>query len=110
MAGVLGRVLRGIFGKQPRLLELGCGLRQLFKCKSDAVYEPDRQRLAELLTGVRGASPVWCGGCGELMAPIALSDGEHTKLVAVSCLGPCCVSLPVRAGLLMGGEPAATIQ
>jgi hypothetical protein len=73
-------------------------------------YEPDLSRLAENLSGVRGASPVWCSGCGALLTPLVLGDGEETRLVAVSCL-PCAVALPVRAGLLMGGEPAnATIH
>jgi hypothetical protein len=77
----------------------------MFKRDAGGIYEPDRQRLAEILSGLRGASPIWCGGCGGLMVPIALSEGDHTRLVAVSCLDPCGVSLPVRAGLLMGGEP-----
>jgi hypothetical protein len=82
----------------------GRTLRRMFKRQTDRLYEPDRQRLTEILTGVPGASPVWCGGCGEIMTPIVLADGNQTRLVAISCLGPCCVSLPVRAGVLMGGE------
>jgi hypothetical protein len=106
-----GNVGSSLFNKSsviPRALrQLGQGLRRLLKRTADPVYEPDTQRLSEIVTGIRGASPVWCGGCGEVMTPIVLADGDQTRLIAISCLSPCCVSLPVRAGLLMGGEPAS---
>jgi hypothetical protein len=89
------------------LRHFGAALREMFKRNRPVIYEPDPQRLAELVTGLRGASPMWCGGCGQPMTPIAVSEGDQTRLVAITCLNPCAVSLAVRAGLLTGGEPVS---
>jgi hypothetical protein len=92
-----------------RLHQLGRRLRRLFKRKNEPFYEPDTQRLAELMSQVVGASWCWCGGCGELLAPVVVGDDDCTRVVALGCrtCGPRS-GIPVRAGLLMGGEPSAT--
>lgn len=104
-----------VFGKlqliPSALRQIGQSLWRMFKRSNNkAVYEPDTQRLAELVSRVAGASWCWCGGCGELLAPVVVDD-DYTCVVALGCrnCGPTS-SIPVCAGRLMGGEPAATIH
>jgi hypothetical protein len=90
-----------------RLWGLGRRLGSIFrKAERQPVYEPDISRLAELVSRVPGSSWVWCSGCGSMMNPVVLGDGEQTRLVAVGCR-TCGVGLPVALGLLVGGEPAS---
>jgi hypothetical protein len=92
-----------------RLRGLGRRVRRIFrKAERRPVYEPDKSRLAELVSHVPGASFVWCGGCGSMMHPVVLGDDDHTRVVALGC--DCGIGIPVRAGLLIGGELAATVH
>ena len=81
--------------------------RRIFRKQKRELYEPDAGRLAEILSGIPGASLIWCGGCGHLLAPVVLGDSEQTNLVALGCVD-CGHSLPVRRGLLIGDEPATS--
>ena len=79
--------------------------RRIFRKQKRELYEPDAGRLAEHLSGIPGASLIWCS-CGKLLAPVVLGNSEETRVVAVGCLD-CGLGLPVRGGLLIGSEPAS---
>ena len=86
MVGVLGRVLRRIFGKRTGIYMRAPG---------------DQSRsVAAGLSGVSGSSMIWCG-CGSLLAPIVYGHVEQAEVVALCCLD-CETSLPVRVGVLIG--------
>jgi len=72
--------------------------RRIFRKQKRELYEPDAGRLAEHLSGIPGASLIWCS-CGKLLAPVVLGNSEETRVVAVGCLD-CGLGLPVRVGLL----------
>jgi hypothetical protein len=97
------------FGHAAR--RIGQALGRLFPTKShQPFYEPDQSRFAELVSRIRGASLCWCGRCGSRLEAVVVGDGEQTRVVALGCEF-CGVGIPVRGGLLMGGEPAsATIH
>jgi hypothetical protein len=57
------------------------------------------QVLASHLSGVRGASMVWCSLDGELLVPIVYAHDHGTEIIGLGCMG-CGEFVPTPAGVL----------
>jgi hypothetical protein len=77
---------------------IGRGLRRIFgpsQNRRDFLRSPAARAVAEYLSGIEGASLVWCG-CGELLAPIVYSEGEQAEIVALGCVHNGCGAVLVK--------------